>query len=54
MMLDEMELYRGLPARFGCTNETNPNRAFEKLVTRLVMESVAFSNLQVIPQLTKK
>ena len=54
MMLDEMEMFRGLPARFDCTNESNPNRAFEKLVTRLVMESVATSGFQAIGQAPKK
>ena len=54
MMLDEMEMFQGLPARFGCMDETNPNRAFEKLVTRLVMESLAPLGFQVISQLPKR
>ena len=42
-------MFKGLPARFGCSTEKNPNRAFEKFVTRLVMETLSLSGKCVRP-----
>ena len=54
MLRSELQLFEGLPARFGCAQEKNPNRAFEKFVTRLVLETLSLSGYQVISQFTKK
>jgi 5-methylcytosine-specific restriction endonuclease McrBC regulatory subunit McrC len=54
MLSNEIQLFEKLPTRFGCKGETNPNRAFEKFVTRLVMETLSLSGYQVLSQSTKK
>ena len=54
MLQSESQLFEGLPVRFGCAGEKNPNRAFEKFVTRLVMETLSLSGYQVLSQSTKK
>jgi len=54
MLRSELQVFEGLPARFGCVGETNPNRAFEKFVTRLVQETLSLSGYEVIPQFAKK
>ena len=54
MLSNEIQPFGKLPARFDCKGETNPNRAFEKFVTRLVMETLSLSGYQVLSQSTKK
>ena len=54
MLQSELQLFEGLPARFGCSGERNPNRAFEKFVTRLVLETLSLSGYEVISQFPKK
>ena len=48
MLKSELQLFEGLPARFGCSTERNPNRAFEKFVTRLVLETLSLSGYEVV------
>ena len=50
MLQSESQLFEGLPVRFGCAGEKNPNRAFEKFVTRLVLETLSLSGYEVVSQ----
>ena len=54
MLSNEIQLFDELPARFDCKGETNPNRAFEKFLTRLVQETLSLSGYEVISQFSKK
>ena len=54
MLSNEIQLFEKLPTRFGCKGETNPNRAFEKFVPRLVLETLSLSGYQILSQSTKK
>ena len=54
MLKSELQLFEGLPVRFGCAGEKNPNRAFEKFVTRLVLETLSLSGYEVVSQFPKK
>jgi len=54
MLRSEVQMFKGLPARFGCSTERNPNRAFEKFVTRLVTETLSLSGYEVLSQFSKK
>ena len=54
MLQSESQLFEGLPVRFGCAGEKNPNRAFEKFVTRLVLETLSLSGYEVVSQFPKK